>query len=243
MIYFVYKITNLINLKVYIGVHSTNNIEDGYMGSGLRIVRSIEKYGISNFRKEILSFHDTMEDALLEEKRLVTPDFVASEATYNLKEGGSGGKLSLESRLKQSAAATASWEKAEVRAARRAASLLTRQSPSFRSKLASSVKKSYTPELIARKSAIMLCKAQDPQYREALSKGVAKSYEGEAGELLRKKRAESTLKRWEDPEARREMSERFSKPQRQVTCPFCGKIGGVSNMKRHHFDNCKEKNQ
>lgn len=27
-------------------------------------------------------------------------------------------------------------------------------------------------------------------------------------------------------------------PQQLVVCPHCGKTGGVSNMKRYHFDNC-----
>ena len=27
-------------------------------------------------------------------------------------------------------------------------------------------------------------------------------------------------------------------PQQLVVCPHCGKSGGVSNMKRYHFDNC-----
>ena len=27
-------------------------------------------------------------------------------------------------------------------------------------------------------------------------------------------------------------------PQKLITCPFCQKIGGISNMKRYHFDNC-----
>ena len=43
--YYLYKITNLINNKFYIGVHETDNINDGYMGSGRAIRAAIEKYG------------------------------------------------------------------------------------------------------------------------------------------------------------------------------------------------------
>ena len=45
MFYTVYKITNLINNKIYVGVHITKNLNDSYMGSGVNIKRAIKKYG------------------------------------------------------------------------------------------------------------------------------------------------------------------------------------------------------
>lgn len=87
MYYTVYKITNNINEKYYIGMHQTNNLEDGYMGSGKLISRAINKYGIENFSKIILHIFDNEEDMKNKEKELV----VISENTYNLMEGGEGG--------------------------------------------------------------------------------------------------------------------------------------------------------
>lgn len=87
MFFIVYKITNNVNKKYYIGKHQTKNINDGYMGSGKLIIRAIRKYGIENFTKEILHVFESEEEMNDKEKELV----VISEETYNLCEGGKGG--------------------------------------------------------------------------------------------------------------------------------------------------------
>ena len=87
MLYTIYKITNKINKKFYIGMHKTYNLDDGYMGSGKLIKRAIQKYGLENFTKEILFVFDNEDDMKNKEKELV----VITEQSYNLCEGGKGG--------------------------------------------------------------------------------------------------------------------------------------------------------
>jgi group I intron endonuclease len=91
MKYIIYKTTNLINNKIYIGKHQTENINDTYLGSGVALERAIKRYGKQNFRKEILFVFNTEKEMNEKEKELVTESFIATNKTYNMGVGGEGG--------------------------------------------------------------------------------------------------------------------------------------------------------
>ena len=85
-IHYVYKITNLKNNKIYIGVRTHPNPDsDEYMGSGTCIQKVIEIEGIENFKKEILYRFNTREEAENYESLLLTEEFCNSPETYNIQ--------------------------------------------------------------------------------------------------------------------------------------------------------------
>lgn len=88
MYHYFYKITNLINDKFYYGVHNTDNLEDGYMGSGKLLHNAYKKYGIENFKKEILKYFNTMDEAFQYEQEIVNEEMINNPNCYNVMIGG-----------------------------------------------------------------------------------------------------------------------------------------------------------
>ena len=91
MYYLIYKITNTINGKFYIGKHKTDRLDDDYFGSGTILKMAQSKYGIENFTKTILFYCANEAEMNLLEKCVVNSEFLKRDDIYNLKEGGEGG--------------------------------------------------------------------------------------------------------------------------------------------------------
>lgn len=86
--YIIYKIVNKLDGKFYIGQHQTKNLDDGYMGSGLRIQRAIEKYGKESFDKQLLHFFTSFDEMNAKEIELVTEELISRDDCYNIATGG-----------------------------------------------------------------------------------------------------------------------------------------------------------
>jgi hypothetical protein len=92
--HYIYKSINLINGKYYIGMHSTNDINDGYIGSGKRLWYSIKKYGKENFKTEIIEMLPNRNSLKEREKEIVNEDVLKDSSCMNMMRGGQGGFIS-----------------------------------------------------------------------------------------------------------------------------------------------------
>lgn len=90
-IHYIYKTTCTVTGRYYIGMHSTNNLDDGYLGSGKRLRYSIRKHGKKNHTKEILEYCNTRDLLAEREKQLITEDIRQDPLCMNLMGGGGGG--------------------------------------------------------------------------------------------------------------------------------------------------------
>ena len=92
MHYYVYITTNTVNGRKYIGKHQTNDMNDGYLGSGTLLRRAIKKYGKGKFSKEIVYIAKDHESLIAEEVRLIEAyNAVSDPLFYNIAFGGAGG--------------------------------------------------------------------------------------------------------------------------------------------------------
>lgn len=86
--HYIYKVTNIITNRYYIGMHSTFDVNDGYFGSGKILWRSINKYGKENHKKEILEFLSSRKLLAEREKEIVNIELLKDKLCMNLVVGG-----------------------------------------------------------------------------------------------------------------------------------------------------------
>ena len=267
LMYYVYKITNLINNRYYIGVHRTDNFNDDYMGSGTLIKRAISKYGQENFIKEKLFEYETAEAAFFKEAELIAEK---TDLCYNLHLGGKGGwdyvntlglpnvmkdpaivKKMLGTRQKTYSEHKEYYDSISIKNVKLAIEKRTGSKDSLATieKRKSSLKAYY-----AQNESILKNTPKTREHREAMSKGWTVEKRKLKAEQQKKRIAENPElirgnlgKKFSDA-TKSKMSEARKKvweEKRTIisTCPHCNKTGTAINMKRWHFERCKEKHE
>lgn len=88
-IFYIYKVTNKLNNKSYIGRHSSNNLNNSYLGSGTSIKKAIKQFGKDNFFKEVIYIAKNQKE--LDEKEIYYINYYKTyENGYNITKGGKG---------------------------------------------------------------------------------------------------------------------------------------------------------
>lgn len=106
--YYTYKITLLKGSLAgyyYYGQHKTNNLNDGYAGSGRKIKDYYKKYGKiehQTYIKEIISFYNDEDELNQAEKDLIADRYETDELCLNMKGGGIQPKFNSEIKKKTS---------------------------------------------------------------------------------------------------------------------------------------------
>ena len=244
--YILYKTTNLLNDKTYIGMHQTDKLEDDYLGSGVAFKKALKKYGKENFKREILEFCNSYIELLERESILVDEDWIKDKNNYNLKTGGqSSGFLSEESKNKISETLKRRYDNGEIVSKR----------PFGIEPWNKNKKGTYSEEYRNKISEGL--KGREPWNKglkgaqEAWNKGL--KLEPMTDEE-KEKRSKTLKERWKTHKHHAIGTEPWNKglkgaqeawnkgiEMEKTECTHCGKMVDKGNGKRWHFDNCKMK--
>lgn len=108
---YVYVVKNSVNDKVYVGAHTTDNINDGYLGSSRPFLKEIDELGKDKFSRTIIQFFNNHEDAKDYERNLLELLFRDnSHRLYNRNILGTGGNYGEEVNKKISESHKKNWE-------------------------------------------------------------------------------------------------------------------------------------
>lgn len=231
----VYKTTNLINGKMYIGVDSKN--DENYYGSGKILKKAISKYGTQNFKKEIIKEFESIEEAYIYEKEYISEmNAVSSENFYNIQEGGKGG-----------------WSHINVKG---------EFNPMFGKSVKDSMIKKYGEEegiFLYKQSRIeggrktsekLKGKNKSEEHKKSLSESKKEFWKNLSEEDKQERRRKisvdmkaANIVRSDDYKNKMRESIKSKSDQIHIrkTCQYCNKEMNIANLKRWHDDNCKFK--
>ncbi|GJQ43941.1 MAG: hypothetical protein JETCAE03_34390 [Ignavibacteriaceae bacterium] len=242
----IYKTTNLINNKIYIGKRqkSTNDfLNEDYYGSGLYIKRAIKKYGKENFKKEIVEDNINDKKLLCEREKYWIKTFNSRDLNvgYNVSKGGDGfsEKRTQENRKNISLGAKKRFKniierkKASLRSKKRFEDIKEREKISIATKIAMKspeIRKKISNKLLGRK-VVWGKKISQTRIDKQLSAGKNNPmYEKSIKDVwIEKCGLEKAEKMWE---------ERYNKKHK---CVYCNMEYSKNMLNRWHNENCKFK--
>lgn len=149
---YIYRITNLINKKTYIGQHTVREertiTSDTYWGSGKLIGKARKKYGKENFKKEILiSGEFTKDEINALEIEYISKERSIGKAEYNISDGGESPFINVE--FAKYAASKTDYDKVSLSLEKYHASLSEKDKLERRDKISKTRKEKYSAGLLS----------------------------------------------------------------------------------------------
>lgn len=258
MLYFTYMTQSDSGLY-YVGRHCTNNVNDGYRGSGVW-VKKCKANGV-NLQTSILEYYDNMEDLKVAEQKLLDEHFGKPECmNFNNRATGFGVGDANPARTpsERKRRSEHNWSKTEegrqflsennvskrddVKVKRSDYLKSQWKDDSYRDKHSGDNHHMRTDEHRTRMSE------NNPMYtdecREKASQNVkrhmaAGTWNLDRPEVREKARQNNPLRNGRNPMHDPEITALFKKPKERVKCPYCDVEGGKPVMMRYHFDKCK----
>lgn len=262
--HFIYKTVCNVNNKFYIGMHSTSNLEDGYMGSGKVIRYSLIKYGKQAHTFEILEIKEDRESVRLREKEIVNSELLKDPLCMNIHLGGVGfeehsqkSKDQISKGLKKSYSeiygeeeAIKQKKKRSLKAKAQWENISDEQRQIISTKISEALKQHKSSSHISEELICTHCKKKGkglvmfkhhfdncPLFTGNPRKGHKWSEEAKAKAKLNIKHiTEETRTKYRNIIP----SNKGIKSERKL-CPHCNKDVAVTVKNRNHFDNCKLK--
>ena len=243
---FIYKTINLINLKIYVGAHSTNKLEDGYIGHGIlkftkkfngtSFHKAVKEFGYENFKREIIEFCDYDQ---LKEREIYWQtqlDCTNPDIGYNAKIQGylyfeEGFSHSVESRL--------NYSKSKMGENNPMFGKFGVEHPTYGIDRSGENNVMFGVHKYGEDSPAWGCthsKESIEQGKKTFKENYKKDnhpFFGKEGPFSGHIHKESTIQIIS--------SKAILRSQEKVKCPHCDKEGNIINMRRWHFNNCKNK--
>lgn len=234
---YVYITTNLVNGKQYVGNHSTNKLDDGYLGSGRPYFQNaMNEYGKENFKKEIIEFFETKQLAHDAQEKYIQYYNTLRPNGYNLSPKGGIGCMGCFSKETMNYFSKIAKGK---------------NNPMYGKTVYDTWVKKYGKEIADEK---------EKQKNERLSKSLS----GENNPFYNKTHSEEQKKKWSKERNGKKLTERHIQHIRdthpdykgenhpnfgkklndnkiRIICEYCNKLYTLGNYKRYHGNNCKHK--
>jgi len=226
---YVYKTTNLVTGKSYVGSHCTDNIDDNYIGSGRLFLKSVRKHGKKNFEREILEICIDASAARMKENYYIGEFETLDPSGYNLcPDGGIGFKGASHSEATKEK--MSKWQKGktyeELYGPEKAAKMKKKQRLAKLGKSTSRKGKGHKKQLIE----IYGKEEGNRRYNEMINKQSI-SHSKENHPRWGKKLNEDTKKKISEG----------NKNVKKYKCPHCHNEFRKGHLSRYHGDKCKVK--